>query len=207
MSERLPPPRGLHARVLLYGLRFPGRFAFCQGAFAGLIFGTAMAAHAAGTGRASAWEAALLGLALGTGFGLLMGYSFLCQNHSGSVAGRFPAGTDPDQAVRAYELLLLGRPGEDPATNETARAQAEQTLASRSGPWLTVPLFLLFAAVSAGVAVRMHLDAAPAFSVSSFAMTCVLLVVAAAVSVPLNAGARRRSHEFMEAMEARDGQG
>ncbi|MBB5493687.1 hypothetical protein [Nocardiopsis metallicus] len=175
--------------------------------FAGLFFGTAMAAHAAGTGRASVGEAALLGLALGTGFGLLLGHSFPCQNRSGAVAGRFPAGTDPDQAVRAYELLLLGRPGEDPATNETARAQAEQILASRSGAWLTVPLFLLFAAVSAGVAVRMHLDAAPAFSVSSFAVMCVLLVVAAAVSAPLNAGARRRSHEFLKAMEARDGQG
>lgn len=173
-----------------------------------MFFGTTMAANMIGTGRTPVWGGVLTGLAMGAFFGLFKGCFFRSQNRDGAAAGRFPVGTDPERAARAYELLLLGQPGEDRETNEIAREQAERTLASRSRTWAAVPLLLLFAAVCGGMAMRAHLDHAPSFfSASFFALMGALLLVGAVLSVPLNARARSRARDFLTALETHDGPG
>ncbi|GAB3704265.1 hypothetical protein [Nocardiopsis oceani] len=203
-ASEQPPQYDLQTRALFHNVRHPRRHALYQGVVAGAFFATMMGVTIYGSGRLSAVVAVLAALALGAVFGFVMGYVFRSQNRDMAVTLGFPVGTHSERAVRAYELLLLGRPGDDPVTNEVARKGAEKTLASRSGAWFTVPLCLVIAVLVAGMGVRQYLDPGPVFPSVFYWVLSVLLVAGAAMSVPLNARLRRRARGFLRGMEDRD---
>ncbi|GAB3704270.1 hypothetical protein [Nocardiopsis oceani] len=196
MMERLPPGPDLITRLQLDALRNPRRGAIYHGVLTGTLFGLFMGMFTLLMGHARPLEAVVIFVIMGVFFGLAMGLS---TRMGGGVEQHFPIGTDPQQAVDASELLLLGRLGNDPVTNELARKQAESVLASRVSPWILVPFFLLLWLALCGAAVWTYLNQGREFPFAVLTLVTVLIPFSLAATVPWGLRYRRRVRAFLAA--------
>ena len=196
MMERLPPGPDLITRLQLDALRNPRRGSIYRGVLTGTLFGLFMSTFTLLLGYTRPLEAVVVFVVLGVFFGLAMGLS---SRMGGGVEQHFPIGTDPQQAVDASELLLLGRLGNAPVTNDLARKQAETVLASRMSPWILVPFFLLVWLTLCGAAVWTYLNQGREFPSFILTLVTVLIPFSLAATVPWGIRYRRRVRTFLAA--------
>ncbi|GAB3735157.1 hypothetical protein [Nocardiopsis nanhaiensis] len=204
MMERLPPGPDLITRLQLDALRHPRRGAIYRGVLSGTFFGLFMGMYWLFRGEVQLLGAVVAAVLMGLFFGLVMGFS---SRFGAGVEQQFPIGTDPQQARAASELLLLGRLGDDPETNELARQQAETVLASRMSQLILVPLVLLFWLAICGAAVWTYLDQGVDFPFVFLALLSVLIPFSLAVSVPWGIRYRRRVRAFLSTARNQEGSG
>ena len=98
-------------------------------------------------------------------------------------------------------LLLTGRPGPDPTTNDVARKQAEMLLGTPYHPKTTTAFFSVLSLFLLGTAIHRYVESGPGAPSLILLLIALGVMAVATVMLPLNRRKRRRAAAFLDALE------
>lgn len=201
MRDPHPPYLGIHARMTLHAHRHPKRHGRLLGAFSGILFGFLMGSTGYAIWDASLPEAVLTAVGAAIFFGLFMGLFLVHALQDTAALYGYPIGTEHRHVVDAHVLLVSGRPGPDPITNEVARKRAEMMLGTPYHPKTTTALFSVLSLVLLGTAIHRYSQSGPEAPFVVLLLLALGTTLVATVLLPLDRRKRRRAAAFLDALE------
>lgn len=187
--------------MALHADRHPKRHGLLLGAFSGILCGLLMGSAGYAIRGDSVLEAVFTSAGSAVFFGLFMGLFFVHASRDTAGLHGYPIGTEHRHVVGAQVLLVTGRPGPDPTTNDVARKQAEMLLGTPYHPKTTTAFFSVISLVLLGTAIHRYVESGPGAPFLILLLIALGVTAVATVMLPLNRRKRRRAAAFLDALE------